>query len=86
VTVQLPDGSGIMDEAKAQSIFEANKDWICTNDKIALTNDAICMHCLPAYRDMEVTDEVINGLNLVMIEDAASRLHGQKGMMALIMG
>ena len=85
-TAQPTDGSGIMDEAKAKSIFEANKDWICTNDKMALTNDAVYMHCLPADRDMEVTDEVIDGPNSVIIEEAANRLHGQKGMMALIMG
>jgi N-acetylornithine carbamoyltransferase len=74
-----------MDEAKAQPIFEANKDWICTNEKMALTNGAIYMHCLPADRDMEVTDEVIDGPNSVIIEEAANRLHAQKGMMALIM-
>jgi ornithine carbamoyltransferase len=85
-TVQPTDGSGLMDEAKAKPIFEANKDWICTNEKMALTDDAIYMHCLPADRDMEVTDEVIDGPNSVIIEEAANRLHAQKGMMALIMG
>ena len=84
-TVQPTDGSGLMDEAKAKPVFEANKDWICTNEKMALTNDAIYMHCLPADRDMEVTDEVIDGPNSVIIEEAANRLHAQKGMMALIM-
>ena len=34
---------------------------------------------------MEVTDEVIDGPNSVIIEEAANRLHAQKGMMALIM-
>ena len=85
-TVQPTDGSGIMDEAKAKAVFEANKDWICTQEKMARTNDAIYMHCLPADRDMEVTDEVIDGPNSVIIEEAGNRLHGQKGMMALIMG
>ena len=84
-TVQPTDGSGIMDEAKAKPVFEANKDWICTNEKMALTNDAFYMHCLPADRDMEVTDEVIDGPNSVIIEEAANRMHAQKGMMALIM-
>jgi len=84
-TVQPTDGSGIMDEAKAKPVFEANKDWICTQEKMALTNDAYYMHCLPADRDMEVTDEVIDGPNSVIIEEAANRLHAQKGMMALIM-
>jgi ornithine carbamoyltransferase len=84
-TAQATDGRA-WDEAKAKEIFEANKDWICTQDKMDLTNDAIYMHCLPADRDMEVTDEVIDGPNSVIIEEAANRLHAQKGMMALIMG
>jgi len=84
-TVQPTDGSGLMDESLAKPVFEANKDWICTNDKMAMTNDAYYMHCLPADRDMEVTDEVIDGPNSVIIEEAANRLHAQKGMMALIM-
>ena len=85
-TVQPTDGSGPMDPEKAKAIFEANKDWITTREKMELTNDAIYMHCLPADRDMEVTDEVIDGPNSVIIEEAGNRLHGQKGMMALIMG
>lgn len=84
-TVQPTDGSGLMDESVAKPIFEANKHWICTNEKMALTNDAYYMHCLPADRDMEVTDEVIDGPNSVIIEEAANRLHAQKGMMVLIM-
>jgi len=83
-TAQATDGSA-WDEAKAKEIFEANKDWICTQDKMDLTDDAYYMHCLPADRDMEVTDEVIDGPNSVIIEEAANRLHAQKGMMALIM-
>ncbi len=85
-TVQPTDGSGPMDPEKAKAIFEANKDWITTKEKMELTNDAIYMHCLPADRDMEVTDEVIDGPNSVIVEEAGNRLHGQKGMMALIMG
>jgi ornithine carbamoyltransferase len=85
-TAQPTDGKGSWDEAKAKEIFEANKDWICTREKMALTDDALYMHCLPADRDMEVTDEVIDGPSSVIIEEAANRLHAQKGMMALIMG
>jgi ornithine carbamoyltransferase len=85
-TVQPTDGAGIMDEAKAKEIFEANKHWITTSEKMALTDDAFYMHCLPADRDMEVTDDVIDGPNSIIIEEAANRLHAQKGMMALLMG
>jgi N-acetylornithine carbamoyltransferase len=84
--VQPTDGKTAMDPDKAKAAFEANKHWITTSDKMALTNNAIYMHCLPADRDMEVTDEVIDGPNSVIVEQAANRLHGQKGMMALLMG
>jgi N-acetylornithine carbamoyltransferase len=85
-TVQPTDGKTAMDPDKAKAAFEANKHWITTSEKMALTNNAIYMHCLPADRDMEVTDEVIDGPNSVIVEQAANRLHGQKGMMALLMG
>jgi len=85
-TAQPTDGKGGWDEAKAKAIFEANKGWICTKEKMGLTDNAYYMHCLPADRDMEVTDEVIDGPNSIIIEEAANRLHAQKGMMALIMG
>ena len=85
-TVQPTDDDGLMDPQKATGIFEANKHWITTQEKMNLTNDAYYMHCLPADRDMEVTEDVIDGPNSIIIEEAANRLHGQKGMMALIMG
>jgi len=84
-TAQDTSGKTPMDAEKAKKIFEANKDWICTKEKMALTNDAIYMHCLPADRGMEVTDEVIDGPNSVIVEEAANRMHAQKGLMALIM-
>lgn len=84
-TAQPTDGSGPADLEKAKAIFEANKHWITTEEKMALTNDAIYMHCLPADRGMEVTDEVMDGPRSVIIEEAANRLHAQKGMMALIL-
>ena len=85
-TAQPTDGSGTMDPQKAKEIFEANKDWITTPEKMALTDDAYYMHCLPADRGMEVTDEVMDGPNSIIIEEAANRLHGQKGMLALLLG
>jgi len=84
-TVQSTDGKTPMDAEKAKAVFEANKHWITTSEKMKLTNDAIYMHCLPADRDMEVADDVIDGPSSVIIEQAANRLHGQKGMMACIM-
>ncbi len=48
-------------------------------------SDAIFLHCLPAYRGMEVTEEIIDGPHSAVFDEAENRLHVQKAIMALLM-
>jgi len=47
---------------------------------------AIVLHCLPAYRGIEITDEVIDGGQSRVFAQAHNRLHAQKGVLAVLMG
>jgi ornithine carbamoyltransferase len=49
-------------------------------------NDAVFLHCLPAYRGFEMTEEIIDGPNSLVFEEAENRLHVQKAIMAILMG
>ncbi len=60
--------------------------WIVDEEKMARTNDAIFMHCLPVRRNVIVTDGVIDSSASVVIEEAENRLHVQKAIMARLLG
>ena len=54
-------------------ITNSDPNWTVTAEKMKLTNDAKFMHCLPVRRNMIVSDEVIDGPNSIVIEQANNR-------------
>jgi len=59
--------------------------WIVDEQKMARTNKAIFMHCLPVRRNVIVTDAVIDSPASVVIDEAENRLHVQKAIMAKLL-
>jgi len=75
------------DEKEGAEIIKKYSSWITDERRMKLAKeDAIYMHPLPADRNIEVTDGVIDGLQSVVYDEAENRLHAQKAVMALTMG
>ncbi|HEY9078228.1 MAG TPA: ornithine carbamoyltransferase [Anaerolineaceae bacterium] len=75
------------DEKEGAEIIKKYASWITDERRMKLAKpDAIYMHPLPADRNIEVTDAVIDGPNSVVYDEAENRLHVQKAVMALTMG
>jgi ornithine carbamoyltransferase len=74
------------DEEEGARIIDQYKDWITDERRMALAkHDAIYMHPLPADREVEVANAVIDGPQSAVYDQAENRLHGQKAVMALTM-
>lgn len=76
-----------MGQEKEAAIRDQHFALYQVNEKLmqAAPRDAIVMHCLPAKRGREITDDVMDGPQSVIFDQAENRLHMQKAIMALIM-
>jgi ornithine carbamoyltransferase len=71
-----------MGDDDAEDRMEALAPYQVNSAAMAKANkDAIFMHCLPAHRNEEVTDDVIDGPQSVVFDEAENRLHAQKGVL-----
>ena len=74
------------DEAEDTRLINKYWSWMTDARRMGTASeDAIFMHPLPADRNVEVTDEVIDGPQSAVYDQAENRLHGQKAVMALTM-
>ena len=74
------------DEAEGKRLTDRYSSWITDTRRMSTASeDAIFMHPLPADRNVEVADEVIDGSQSAVYDEAENRLHTQKAVMALTM-
>ena len=74
------------DKEASAAIGKKYTSWITDERRMALAKpDVLYMHCLPADRNIEVADAVIDGPRSVVYDEAENRLHVQKAAMALTM-
>lgn len=59
--------------------------WVVDEEKMAATNNAIFMHCLPVRRNVIVTDGVIDSQASVVVDEAENRLHAQKAILTRVL-
>ncbi len=69
--VYVKNWSSFDDYAK---VLEVEDDWMLTNEKLELTNQAKVMHCLPVRRNLELSDEVMDGENSIIYQQAKNRI------------
>jgi len=55
-------------------VLSMDSHWMITNEKLKLTNNAQVMHCLPVRRGIELSDEILDGPNSLVIQEASNRV------------
>src|SRR6185503_5510916 len=55
-------------------VLPGNEEWMLTNDRLKHTNYAKVMHCLPVRRDLELSTEILDGKNSVVVHEAGNRV------------
>lgn len=59
--------------------------WMLTNEKLAVTNKAKVMHCLPVRRNVELSDEILDGPNSIITQEASNRVWAAQAVLSAIL-
>lgn len=66
-------------------IISVQDDWMLTNKKLSVTNNAKVMHCLPVRRNIELSDEVLESENSIITEEAGNRIWAAQAVLSEIL-
>ena len=66
-------------------IYESDPRWMMTNKKLELTNNARVMHCLPVRRNVELSDEILDGPNSIVTLEASNRIWAAQAVLSEIL-
>ncbi len=66
-------------------IYESDPKWMLTNKKLELTNNAKVMHCLPVRRNVELSDEILDGPNSIITQEAGNRVWAAQAVLSEIL-
>lgn len=73
-------------ESEAEARLKVFPPYQVNSQLVGLANpEAVVMHCLPAHRGEEITDEVADSRQSIIFQQAENRLHAQKGILALLL-
>ncbi|MGN6399962.1 MAG: N-acetylornithine carbamoyltransferase [Flavisolibacter sp.] len=66
-------------------ILCTDESWMLTNEKLKLTNNAKVMHCLPVRRNVELSDEILDGPNSIITQEASNRVWAAQAVLSEIL-
>jgi len=66
-------------------IYCNDPEWMLTNEKLRLTNHAKVMHCLPVRRNVELSDEILDGPSSIVTREASNRVWAAQAVLAEIL-
>lgn len=66
-------------------VLSSDASWMMTNKKLALTSNAKLMHCLPVRRNLELSDEILDGPNSLVTKEASNRVWAAQAVLAEIL-
>jgi N-succinyl-L-ornithine transcarbamylase len=66
-------------------IYCNDPEWMLTNEKLQLTNQARVMHCLPVRRNVELSDEILDGSSSIVTREASNRVWAAQAVLAEIL-